>query len=85
MLLWGPLRETAVQVLNQLRFIEASNPYFHLYDANIDGNHDYEDREAFDYDHLCAVGAGKLTRRLDTLIDSILSKKAAALQHRKPL
>jgi uncharacterized protein (TIGR02171 family) len=69
---WGPLRQTAADILQQIRNIETSNQYFHIYNANMDGNHDYNDEDASDYDHLSGVGADKLTGRLDMLIDSIL-------------
>jgi uncharacterized protein (TIGR02171 family) len=71
---WGPSWQTARDILQQMRNIEASNTFFHLYDANMDGNHDYGDEEARDEDHLCGTGANKLTARLDTLIDSILKR-----------
>jgi hypothetical protein len=71
---WGPSWQTARDILQQLRNIEITNPYFHLYDANFDGNHDYGEEDAMDQTHLCGSGADKLTARLDTLIDSILSK-----------
>jgi uncharacterized protein (TIGR02171 family) len=71
---WGPSWQTATDILKQMHTLEASNPFFHLYDANIDGNHDYGDGDAADYDHLCGTGAEKLSARLDTLIDSILKK-----------
>lgn len=72
--IYGPSWQTAEDILQQMRDIEASNPFFHLYDANMDGNHDYGDAEARDCDHLCDVGAAKFTPRLNALIDSILGR-----------
>jgi hypothetical protein len=72
---WGPSRETAYDIISQLKRIEDSNPYFHLYDANNNGNHDYGESEAADKNHLNLFGAEKLTGRVDTLIDSILKKQ----------
>jgi hypothetical protein len=69
---WGPSWQTARDVLQQIRSLEASNRFFHLYDANNDGNNDYGDEYASDYDHLCGAGAEKLTDSLNKLIDSIL-------------
>jgi uncharacterized protein (TIGR02171 family) len=68
----GPLRETEILVLQQLRAIESSNRFFHLFDENKGGNHDYGNEDARDENHLCGTGADKLTPRLDMLIDSIL-------------
>ena len=59
-------------MMSQLRNLESQYPYFHVYDAYQDGNHDYTDADARDCNHLCSVGAAKLTGRLDTLIASIL-------------
>jgi hypothetical protein len=44
----------------------------HLYDANLFGAHDYADSEANNPGHLCPVGAGKLSARIDTLLTAIL-------------
>jgi hypothetical protein len=71
---YGPSWQTAHNILQQLRAIEVSNQFFHFYDANADGNHDYTDADAYESDLLCGTGADKLTTRLDTLIDSILVK-----------
>ncbi|MBN1128535.1 MAG: SUMF1/EgtB/PvdO family nonheme iron enzyme [Chitinispirillaceae bacterium] len=70
----GPTRQTAAAVLQQLRSLEGSNPFFHLYDANRDGGHDYRDDEAADIDHLCRIGADRLTDSLNVLIHSILGR-----------
>jgi hypothetical protein len=63
----GPSRITYAQIAAQLRTYEASNTYFHFYDANMDGNHDYADSEALDYNHLNYRGARKLSTRIDSL------------------
>jgi uncharacterized protein (TIGR02171 family) len=69
----GPSWETGRAVLEQVKALEKTHPYFHVYDAYKDGNHDYTDEDAFDYNHLCQTGAKKLTQRLDSLIQKILS------------
>jgi hypothetical protein len=46
--------------------------YFHFYDANGEGNHDYADSEAVDFDHLFPAGARKLSVRLDSVVQAIL-------------
>jgi len=71
----GPSWETGRAVLAQLKALEAIYPYFHVYDAYQDGNHDYTDEDAASCNQLCPNGAKKLTVRLDTLINSILAKQ----------
>jgi hypothetical protein len=67
---FGPSWQTEHDVFEQLRFVESNNRYFHFYDANIDGNHDYSDTDAIDNNHLSASGAEKLTKRVDSIIHS---------------
>jgi hypothetical protein len=55
-----------------MRRLESTNPYFHFYDANCDGNHDYGDAEAYDPNHLSEFGVTKLSTRLDSIISTIL-------------
>jgi len=46
-------------------------PGFHFYDAYLDGQHDYTDAEAQNWDHLSFAGATKFSHRLDSLIASL--------------
>jgi hypothetical protein len=55
--------------------MEKTNPYFHFYNANLNGNHDYTGEEAQDGNHLCPPGAQKLTARVDSLIQSLVGGK----------
>jgi formylglycine-generating enzyme required for sulfatase activity len=71
---FGPDRETGKAVIVQLKALESIYPYFHFYDANLDGNHDYTDAEATSFDRLCPEGAKKLTGRINIIVDSILSR-----------
>jgi uncharacterized protein (TIGR02171 family) len=71
---WGPSRQTAQDILQALREIESTNDYFHLYDANNDGNHDYNSSDAADSYHLSAQGAAKLTSRLNDTIHAIFGR-----------
>jgi len=64
----GPSRVTYAKLAAWLRNLEAQNPYFHFYDANNNGDHDYTDAEALDCNHLNYLGARKLSGRLDSLI-----------------
>jgi uncharacterized protein (TIGR02171 family) len=69
---WGPSWQTAHDILDTLRKIGLANSYFHLYEANNGGNHDYDSIDACDENHLSAVGAAKLSRRIDSVIHAIL-------------
>jgi uncharacterized protein (TIGR02171 family) len=71
---FGPTWQTAHAILQYLRDLETSNFFFHLYDANMDGNHDYGDSDAYNINHLCAQGAAKLSSRVNMVIDSILKR-----------
>ena len=50
--------------------MEKISPFVHFYDAQVFGNHDYSDAEAVNFGHLSSAGAVKLTRRLDSLINT---------------
>ena len=65
---YGPSRTTYDSLSIWLRSLEQVNPYFHFYDANNYGNHDYTDAEALDENHLGYLGAEKLSHRLDSLL-----------------
>jgi len=67
---YGPSRTTYNQLAEWLRTLEENNPYFHFYDANAYGEHDYTDDEALDANHLTHAGARKLGSRLDSLLTS---------------
>jgi enolase len=68
----GPSWETGRAVLAQVKDLENSYPFFHVYDAYDDSNHDYTDEDAANWNHLCPNGAKKLSIRLDSLIQTIL-------------
>jgi hypothetical protein len=70
--IFGPSWQTADDILDSLREIAATNSYFHLYDANMDGKHDYDSADACDYNHISYLGARKLGVRIDSIIHSIL-------------
>jgi uncharacterized protein (TIGR02171 family) len=71
---FGPSRTTAHEITQNLRALEASNRFFHLDDANMDGNHDYTSAEAGNENHLVYAGAEKLSTRVDSLIHAILQQ-----------
>ena len=70
----GPLRTAFHELSAWLRNLESQNPYFHYYDANMDGDHDYTDAEARDRIHLNYLGAKKLSTRIDSLISLYVEK-----------
>ena len=72
---YGPNWPTAEAIIARIKALQDTFPgYFHFYDANLDGNHDYADSEASDCEHLCTVGAKKLSRRMDSVVTFILSQ-----------
>jgi uncharacterized protein (TIGR02171 family) len=68
---WGVSWQAAADILQKLNEIENRNPFFQLYDANQNGNHDYGPDDAYDENHLSGVGAAKISTRLDSLISKI--------------
>jgi uncharacterized protein (TIGR02171 family) len=69
----GPSWTTGKEIVQKLRSLETSHSNFHFYDAYNDGNHDYTDADADNWNHLCPVGAVKLTTRVDSLIHTFIS------------
>lgn len=69
----GPSVQTYRKLEKILQTIESQNVYFHYYDANNFGNHDYTDEDAYDANHLSPKGAAKLTARIDSLISIYLT------------
>jgi formylglycine-generating enzyme required for sulfatase activity len=63
----GPNRTTYAQLSAWLKNLEQQNTYFHFYDANMDGDHDYANAEAMDCNHLNYLGAKKISARIDSL------------------
>ncbi|MBD3422679.1 MAG: SUMF1/EgtB/PvdO family nonheme iron enzyme [Chitinivibrionales bacterium] len=68
----GPHDDTFDQQMAFLKNLESTNSYFHVYDANNNGEHDYEDIHAFDCNHLSNIGAEKLSARVDSMLQAIL-------------
>lgn len=56
------------QIVSDLERIASDHGNFRIYDANMDGAHDYRDEDAMDYDHLSAVGAAKFSARIDSVL-----------------
>jgi hypothetical protein len=65
---WGPDWQTWRELKTRLVELDHERQWFHFYDANADGQHDYPDSAASNEDHLSSVGARILTHRIDSLI-----------------
>nr|WP_109571754.1 hypothetical protein [Fibrobacter succinogenes] len=70
----GMRRSTAEMLLKRLEELAETDKNFVLMDENKMGSHDYVGRVANDYDHLCCLGAKKLTLRLDSLLNALDGK-----------
>ena len=68
---YGPMRSVSKAVIDSI-----SKWNIVVMDENKDGDHDYPDEMAYDYDHLSILGAEQFSRRLDSLIVSIEKGKA---------
>ena len=67
----GMRRSTAKMLIERLEKLAETTENFVLFDENKMGNHDYTGAVASDYDHLCSMGAIKLTSRLDSLLKTL--------------
>ena len=67
----GMRRSTADSLIGVLHKWDEKYSNFVFLDENKMGDHDYSDEMAYDYDHLSYVGGQKLTRNLDSLIQSM--------------
>lgn len=64
----GTQRSLAKQTLDYFDSLSREYPHFILVDENKFGAHDYTDSMAYDFDHLSALGAERLSARLDSLL-----------------
>jgi hypothetical protein len=74
---YGPSWTTGKEVKKRLQSLATIHSNFHFYDAYNDGNHDYSDADALNYNHLSSLGAAKLSARIDSLLQTILPQKKA--------
>ncbi|MBD3315090.1 MAG: SUMF1/EgtB/PvdO family nonheme iron enzyme [Chitinivibrionales bacterium] len=65
---YGPSKQTYKSVKAYLETRAKQNPYFHFWDANEDGQHDFSDAEALDANHLNYIGAKRFSGMLDSLL-----------------
>lgn len=68
---YGIRRSIAPERISEIKALEKSYPNFVLMDENKMGDHDYEDSESQNRDHLCYVGATKFTARLKSLLKEL--------------
>ena len=64
----GGFRADVDEFLDSVKSLENGNPSFRLLDFNHDGQHDFVDSEALNSDHLCDVGARRLTDSISARI-----------------
>ena len=67
----GMLRSTAESLIDSLENWQKKYSNFVFVDENKMGDHDYTDEMAYDYDHLSYAGGQRITRKLDSLIQSM--------------
>lgn len=60
----GGLRKEVLAFLDSVKSLEHGNPNFRHFDFHHDGEHDFKDNEAADTDHLCSMGALRVTDSL---------------------
>jgi len=68
----GPEWATGHAIMDSLRAYESTHPYFHLYDAYQDGNHDYTSDQFLNANHLCVNGAARMAQKIDSIALQIL-------------
>ena len=68
---YGLRRSVAKEMIEKIIKYEEKYPNFKFMDENKMGDHDYEDKDAINCDHLSDSGAVKFTHRLDSLINTL--------------
>ncbi|MEK7391038.1 MAG: formylglycine-generating enzyme family protein [Fibrobacterota bacterium] len=68
---WGPSWPAFRKIMERAKSWQRDNRFVHVYDANLDGKHDYANDEAANENHLSYRGLIKLGLRLDSLLTSI--------------
>jgi hypothetical protein len=71
----GPAREAGRTIMAELSRSCSGIPNCQLYDANLEGNHDYVPEDFSDEDHLSLAGSIKISRRLDSLVYDAIGPK----------
>jgi hypothetical protein len=63
---FGPMRSYAENIIKRVSKLDLV-----MLDENKGGDHDYTDAMAYDFDHLSTLGAKQLTRRVDSLLNTL--------------
>ncbi|MCQ2091671.1 MAG: TIGR02171 family protein [Fibrobacter sp.] len=71
---YGIRRSIAQDRIDEIKALEKNYSNFVLMDENKMGDHDYEDSDAQNKDHLCRVGASKFTARLKSMLKELDTK-----------
>jgi hypothetical protein len=64
----GGKRSNVLEYLDSVRALDSRLDYFRFMDFHKDGQHDFTDVEALDYDHLCTAGAMRVSDSLSARI-----------------
>ncbi len=72
---YGIRRSIAQDRIDEIKALEKNYSNFVLMDENKMGDHDYEDSDAQNKDHLCRVGASKFTARLKSMLKELDAKQ----------
>ena len=67
----GLKRSDAEALLKEVEKLTKTYTHFYVLDENKMGNHDYGNELAYDDDHLCMEGGKEITRRIDSLVQSL--------------
>jgi hypothetical protein len=66
--LYGPSCAVYHEVIDSIASLGKENGNFKLFDANLNGSHDYDSFEFSDDSHLSYLGAKKMTSRVDSIL-----------------
>jgi len=65
---YGPSLDQAKVIMQRINGLESKHSNFRLLDQHKFGQHDYNDSDALNNDHLSSLGAVKLTTRIDSVM-----------------
>ena len=67
----GMRRSHGIMLIDYMKKLDQDHSNFILMDENKLGNHDYTNEMALDYDHLNKWGAEQISRRIDSLLNTL--------------
>ena len=68
---YGLRNSDAPEIIDRLNELSQKYSNFMFFDQHKMGEHDYLEGMNYDDDHLCRAGAEQMTRRLDSLLESL--------------